>query len=72
MEITYEKIDSFGYLKAELYNNFYVQAIDPASKFISIASYVGTNTVLLPSFNDQIGIQIDPKIVAPIIKDQNE
>lgn len=72
MEITYEKIDTFGYLKADLYNNFYVQAIDSASKLISIASYVGTNKVILSSFNDKIGIQIDPRIVAPIIKDKNE
>lgn len=72
MEITYEKIDSFGYLKAELYNNFYIQAIDPASKFISIASYIGTNTIILTSFKDKIGIQHDPQIIASVIKDKNE
>jgi hypothetical protein len=72
MEITYENIYSFGYLKAQVFNNFYVQAIDPNNKFISIASYTSDNTVVLSSFNDKVGIQQDSQIVARIIKDKNE
>lgn len=72
MEISYEYIYSFGYLKAQIPNNFYVQGIDPSSKFISIGSYTGTSTIVLSSFNDKIGIQTDPQIVAKIIKDKNE
>lgn len=72
MEITYEYIYSFGYLKAQAANNFYIQAIDPSNKFISIGSYTGTSILPLSSFNDRIGIQTDPQIVAKIVKDKNE
>lgn len=72
MEISYEYIYSFGYLRAQVSDNFYVQGIDPSNKLISIGSYTGTSTVPLSSFNDRIGIQTDPQIIANIIKDKNE
>ena len=72
MEITYEYIYSFGYLKAQVANNFYIQGIDSNNKFISIGSYTGTSILPLSSFNDRIGIRTDPQIVAKIIKDKNE
>lgn len=71
MEIVYENIYSFGYLKAQILNNFYVQAIDPNSKLISIASYTSDSIKVLSSFNDKVGIQNDPKIIAKVIKDKN-
>jgi hypothetical protein len=71
MEITYENIYSFGYLKAQIFNNFYVQAIDPNNKLISIASFTSDSIKVLSSFNDKVGIQNDPKIIATIVKDRN-
>lgn len=71
MEITYQYVYSFGFLKTQIPNNFYIQGIDTNNKFISIASYNSNNTIALSSFDDKIGIQNDPKIVAKIIKDKN-
>lgn len=71
MEIAYEYVYSFGLINAKIPHNFYLQGVDVDNKFISIGSYTSNSTITLSSFNDRVGIQNDPQIVATIIKDKN-